>query len=156
MNEDFVDFLVLLAKHDVEFMVVGGYAYVLHVQSRYTKDLDVWVRPTAENLECLRQACLEFANLDFSIEDALSLLNTEKLGFPLVGLEPNLIEVLLRIKNVEFVPAYQRAVWVSLRGVNIAFIHPHDQIRNKRATGRIRDLADATDLIRLHGEPDET
>ena len=31
-------------------MVIGGHAYVLHVQSRYTKDLDVWVRPTPENL----------------------------------------------------------------------------------------------------------
>jgi hypothetical protein len=90
LNHDFVDFLLLLSKHGVEHMVVGGHAYVLHVQSRYTKDLDVWVRPTPENLERLRLASLEFAQVDFVVEDALSLLSSNRLGFPLVGLEPNL------------------------------------------------------------------
>jgi hypothetical protein len=153
LNEDFIDFLVLLAKNQVEFMVVGGHAYVLHVQSRYTKDLDVWVRPTTENLERLRQVSLEFANVDFSVEDALTLLQTSKLGFPLVGLEPNIIEILLRIKSVDFEPAYARAIKVKLQNEDIPFIHPHDQINNKRAAGRPRDLADAADLVRLHGEP---
>jgi hypothetical protein len=153
LNDDFIDFLVLLAKYNVEFMVIGGHAYVLHVQSRYTKDLDVWVRPTPENLERLRLVSLAFANVDFSVTDALTLLATNKLGFPLVGLAPNLIEVLLRIKAVDFEPAYARAVRVQLREAQIPFIHPHDQIRNKRAAGRPRDLADAADLVRLHGEP---
>ncbi len=153
MNDDFIDFLVLLAKYNVEFMVVGGHAYVLHVQSRYTKDLDVWVNPTPENLERLRLVSLAFANVDFSVSDAMTLLATNKLGFPLVGLAPNLIEVLLRIKAVDFKPAFARAVRVQLRDTEIRFIHPHDQIRNKRAAGRPRDLADAFDLVRLHGEP---
>jgi hypothetical protein len=153
LNDDFIEFLVLLAKHGVEFMVVGGHAYVLHVQSRYTKDLDVWVNPTPENLERLRSASLEFAQIDFSVPDALSLLVTTRLGFPLVGIEPNVIEVLLRIKNVEFLPAYARAIRVQLQGEQIPFIHPHDQIMNKRAAGRPKDLADAADLVRLHGEP---
>jgi hypothetical protein len=156
LNDDFVDFLVLLAKRKVEFMVVGGHAYVLHVQSRYTKDLDVWVRPTNDNLERLRFVSLEFADVDFSVTDALSLLETSRLGFPLVGLEPNVIEVLLRIKNVDFEAAYTRAVIVTLQGEKIPFIHPHDQIVNKWAAGRPRDLADAADLVRLHGEPKPT
>ena len=153
MNDNFIDFLVLLAQRDVKFMVVGGYAYILHVQSRYTKDLDIWVQPTPDNLERLRLASLEFASVDFPVQDALSLLETTRLGFPLVGLEPNKIEVLLRIKAVEFDSAYARAVPVQLRDATVMFIHPHDQIRNKRAAGRPRDLADAADLTRLHGEP---
>jgi hypothetical protein len=153
LNDDFIEFLILLAKHGIEFMVVGGHAYVLHVQSRYTKDLDVWVNPTPENLERLRLASLEFAQVDFSVTDALSLLTTTRLGFPLVGIEPNVIEILLRIKNVEFASAYARAIRVNLRGERVPFIHPHDQIINKRAAGRLKDLADAADLVRLHGEP---
>jgi hypothetical protein len=120
LNEDFIDFLLTLAKHQVEFMVIGGHAYVLHVQSRYTKDLDVWVNPTADNLERLRRASIAFANVDFSPQDALDLLSTSRLGFPLVGLEPNLIEILLRIKNVDFVPAYARAVRVKLRDLEVS------------------------------------
>lgn len=135
-------------------MVVGGHAYVLHVQSRYTKDLDVWVRPTPENLERLRLASLEFAQVDFVVEDALSLLSSNRLGFPLVGLEPNLIEVLLRIKGVDFETAFARAIRVLIQGSTVFFIHPHDQIANKRSAGRPRDLLDAAELVRLHGEPD--
>jgi hypothetical protein len=53
----------------------------------------------------------------------------------------------------EFAPAYARAIRVPLHGENIPFIHPHDQITNKRAVGRPKDLADAADLVPLHGEP---
>jgi hypothetical protein len=54
---------------------------------------------------------------------------------------------------VRFEPAYARAIEVKLRQEKIFFIHPHDQIINKRAAGRPKDLADAADLVRLHGEP---
>ena len=153
MTDDFTDFLALLVRKGVEFLVVGGYAYVLHVQSRYTKDLDVWVRPTPENLERLRQATLEFAQVDFPIADVLALLETNRLGFPLMGLEPNKIEVLLRVKGLEFGKAFARGIPVTIKDQAVLFIHPHDQIRNKRAAGRPRDLVDVADLVRLHGEP---
>jgi hypothetical protein len=64
--------------------------------------------------------------------------------------------VLLARCKVEFMVVgglYARAVIVTLQGEKIPFIHPHDQITNKRAAGRPRDLADAADLVRLHGEP---
>ncbi len=153
MTDDFTDFLALLVRKGVEFLVVGGYAYVLHAQSRYTKDLDVWVRPTSENLERLRQATLEFAQVDFRIADVLALLETNRLGFPLMGLEPNKIEVLLRVKGLEFGKAFARGIPVTIKDQVVLFIHPHDQIRNKRAAGRPRDLVDVADLVRLHGEP---
>jgi hypothetical protein len=153
MTDDFTDFLALLVRKGVEFLVVGGYAYVLHAQSRYTKDLDVWVRPSSENLERLRQATLEFAQVDFRIADVLALLETNRLGFPLMGLEPNKIEVLLRVKGLEFGKAFPRGIPVTIKDQVVLFIHPHDQIRNKRAAGRPRDLVDVADLVRLHGEP---
>jgi hypothetical protein len=153
MTDDFTDFLALLVRKGVEFLVVGGYAYVLHAQSRYTKDLDVWVRPSSENLERLRQATLEFAQVDFPIADVLALLETNRLGFPLMGLEPNKIEVLLRVKGLEFGKAFARGIPVTIKDQVVLFIHPHDQIRNKRAAGRPRDLVDVADLVRLHGEP---
>jgi hypothetical protein len=153
MTDDFTDFLALLVRQGVEFLVVGGYAYVLHAQSRYTKDLDVWIRPTPENLERLRQATLEFTQVDFRIADVLALLETNRLGFPLMGLEPNKIEVLLRVKGLEFGKAFARGIPVTIKNQSVLFIHPHDQIRNKRAAGRPRDLLDVADLLRLHGEP---
>ncbi len=54
----------------MEFVLVGGYAYSMHVEFRYTKDLDVWVRPTRENLECLNAASESFLGARFNVQDS--------------------------------------------------------------------------------------
>lgn len=40
---DFKEFLQLLSSHEVEYLVVGGYAVGYHGYPRATVDLDVWV-----------------------------------------------------------------------------------------------------------------
>jgi hypothetical protein len=60
MNDDFLDFIRLLNRHKVEFILVGGYAYMFNVEARFTGDIDFWVRPTRENLERLQAAAFEF------------------------------------------------------------------------------------------------
>lgn len=49
LNPDFHDILSTFIEHRVEFLVVGGYAMAAHQLPRATKDLDLWVRPSAEN-----------------------------------------------------------------------------------------------------------
>jgi len=49
MNSDFKDLLRLFAKHEVRYLVVGGYAAMHYSQPRFTKDLDLWLEPTPEN-----------------------------------------------------------------------------------------------------------
>lgn len=46
MNRDFVDLLRALSSAGAEYLLIGGYAVGFHAQPRYTKDLDVWIRPT--------------------------------------------------------------------------------------------------------------
>jgi hypothetical protein len=150
---DFQEFLEALVQHDVEFMLVGGYAYSMHVDFRYTKDLDVWVRPTHDNLERLNAASDVFVGARFDVDEVLKLLETNRLGFRLCGIEPNLIEVLLRIGGLEFDAAYANAIPVTVGNATFRVIHPHDQIRNKRAAGRPQDLVDAAMLVKRHGEP---
>lgn len=150
--EDFRDFLALWITHNVRFMLVGGYAYNIHVEARVTQDIDVWVKPTRENLLELREALKEFIAADFNVEEGLQLLQTNRLGFG-VGMKPNRAEVLLRVKGLEFGEAYARSIQAEVDGLIFQVIHPHDQIINKRAAGRLKDLADVEKLLKFYGEP---
>ena len=61
-HPDFQDFLKLLNDHRVEYMVVGGYAVAFHGYPRFTKDIDIFYRPSAENADRIRAALLRFAS----------------------------------------------------------------------------------------------
>ncbi len=151
-QDDFRDFLAILIANEVRFMLVGGYAYNIHVEARVTQDIDVWVEATQENLLRVRASLKEFIGADFRVEDGLKLLETNRLGFG-VGIKPNRAEVLLRIKGIEFNDAFPRSIRADVDGLVFQVIHPHDQIRNKRAAGRLKDLADVEKLLKFYGEP---
>jgi hypothetical protein len=154
MHDDFRDFLRDCLAQNVECMIVGGYAYGIHAQPRATKDLDVWVNPTRENLERFAVAVKSFIGASINVDELLGLLETNKLGFVLGGIEPYKIEVLLRLKEVTFEEAHANMlVFTDPDGLEFPVISAHDLIRAKRAAGRTRDLADVQDLIRLYGEP---
>ena len=60
MNSDFKDLLAALCRHEVRFLVVGGYAVMFHTEPRFTKDLDLWIEPTPDNAGRFRSALLGF------------------------------------------------------------------------------------------------
>jgi hypothetical protein len=154
-HPDFLEFFHLLTDHRVEWMLVGGYAYQFHVEARVTQDLDVWVKPSRDNLERLSMVVQAFVGQALDVEAALGLLETNKLGFPVAGLPPYRLEVLLRLKGLDFDAANLRASTIDLAGVPVNVIHPHDLIRTKRLAGRPKDLADVYGLVRRYGDPDE-
>jgi hypothetical protein len=69
-NSHFKDLLSALNRCGAKYLVVGGYAVMLYTEPRYTKDLDVWVEPTAENANRVFRALAEF-------------------GAPLAGIQPH-------------------------------------------------------------------
>ena len=48
-SQDFKEFLELLNKHEVQYMIVGGYAVGIHGHPRYTGDLDIWLLSDHQN-----------------------------------------------------------------------------------------------------------
>lgn len=72
LNQDFQEFLKSFVRHDVRFLIIGGYALAAHGHPRYTKDLDVWVWPDPANVERILASLEDFgfgslglANSDF-------------------------------------------------------------------------------------------
>ena len=145
----------LMNQYGVQFILVGGYAYMYNVEARFTADIDFWVNPTRENLERLQKATWDFMGLQFDPDEVLALLQTSRLGFRLAGVKPNLIEILLRVSGISnFDQAYTQAKITEDSGVTFRVLHPHDQIRNKRASNREKDKLDLHNLLKLHGEPE--
>jgi len=142
-NQDFKEFIESLTANYVRYLIVGGYAVALHGHPRYTKDLDVWVERSRENAQALIQALAQFGmgSLGLSEEDFLVPDQVVQLGYP-----PDRIDILVSISGVEFPECFSRRVEVSLDGVNVNFIDLEHLKQNKKASGRMQDLADLEKL----------
>jgi len=146
MNPDFRDMLSAFNAEGVEFLLVGAYALAVHGIPRATGDMDLWVRPSAENATRAISALRRFGAplADLTVED----LTRPGTVFQ-VGVAPRRIDILTAIDGVEFGPAWGNRQVVSLAGIEVPVLSREDLVRNKKTTGRLRDLAD---LASLEGE----
>jgi hypothetical protein len=139
MNQDFVDLLRAFVAHDVRFLVVGAYALALHGRPRATGDLDVWVDATPENARRVMRALAAFgAPLDELSEADLSCPGVV---FQL-GVAPCRIDILTELTGLTFEEAWPGRLRHPFGDVQVDFIGREPFIRNKRATGRAKDLGD--------------
>lgn len=143
LNPDFRDMLSAFAAEGVEFLVVGAYALAAHGIPRATGDLDFWVRRTADNADRVLLALAKFGAPTEQITREDLLTPELVLQF---GIEPNRIDVLTSIDGVEFDEAWPKRIVARLDDVDVPLLGLAELIRNKRAVGRPRDLADVAQL----------
>lgn len=143
MNEDFVDLLRAFVDHNVRFMVVGAYALAIHGRPRATGDLDIWIQPAKENAARVMRALAAFgAPLDQIVEsDFASPGVTYQMG-----VAPGRIDVLTDLTGLTFDEAWPGRITRPFGGVTVGVIGLAEFIRNKRATGRAKDLGDIEGL----------
>ena len=143
ITDDWKDFLAALASARVEYMVVGGIAVGVHGHVRFTKVLDVWFRATQDNAQRLVAALHEFGFPTVAVP--LSEFCKPR-AMLVLGQEPNSIELINFADGVEFDECFPRRVMIPLAGTQAAIIGLDDLRRNKRAVGRLQDLADLEQL----------
>jgi hypothetical protein len=143
LNKDFKEFAELLNSIGVEYLVVGGYALAAHGHPRYTGDLDVWVRPSSDNVDKLLKVlhAFGFGSLGLSKEDFLQPQAVIQLGRP-----PQRIDLLTSIDGVRFDDCYPKRVPMVVAGVSLPIIDLASFRANKLASGRPKDLADISQL----------
>jgi hypothetical protein len=138
-SPDFKELLSLFEKHDVRYLVVGGYAVMKYSEPRFTKDLDVWIATDADNANSVYSALKEFgaplANL--TADDF-----TQKGYFYQLGRPPLRVDIMMSIPGVEFEEAWKNRELVKLGGVEVPFISRPDLILAKKASGRPQDKID--------------
>jgi hypothetical protein len=143
VNSDFKDLFSALSAAEARFLVVGAYAVVHHTEPRYTKDLDVWTEPTAQNAERVLRALASFGAPVGQLRPA-DLCDPETVYQ--IGIEPNRVDVLTALPALEFGPAWGRSVVTTYGGVEIRVLGLDDLILTKRALARPQDLLDVERL----------
>lgn len=143
MNPDFVDLLRAFTAADVRYMVVGAYALALHGRPRATGDLDIWVDATPDNAGRVMRALADFGA---PLHD-LSQADFERPGVTYqIGLPPVRIDILTDLTGLAFGDAWPERMRRPFGAIDVDFIGRAAFVRNKRATGRPKDLADVEGL----------
>jgi len=129
----------LLNVHNVEYVIVGGYALAFHGVPRYTGDLDILVKPVPANARQILAALEEFGFglLGLTAEDFILPDRIVQLGVP-----PVRVDFITSLTGVPWLEAFAGRVAGRYGDVPVYFIGRDQFIANKRATGRKRDLAD--------------
>lgn len=142
-NSSFKDLLRILAEFEVRYLIVGGYAVMRYSEPRFTKDLDVWVEASPENADRVFRALATFGAPLASVtrEDFATEGNFYQMGRP-----PVRVDVLTSVDGLRFADCWERRTESSFDGVSAYFVSREDLIVNKRATGRMQDLADVERL----------
>lgn len=143
LSKDFKEFVELLEKHHVEYLIVGGYAVGQYGYPRYTGDLDIWINPTSKNYSKILMVLKDFgfSSMALSEDDFYKLGNMIQLGYP-----PLRIDILNEIDGVEFTSCFSKKNRVKSDGMEMNFISYDDLISNKKASGRYKDLDDIENM----------
>ncbi|TAH49558.1 MAG: hypothetical protein EYC68_16730 [Chloroflexota bacterium] len=143
LPSDFQDFLKLLNVHGVEYLVVGGYAVIYHGYPRATQDLDIWIAVHSENAKRVVATLEEFG---FGSPELTTDLFLKDENIVRMGIAPIRIEVTTRISGVEFQESYREKIVDDMDGIPVNIISLKDLRRNKKASGRYKDLNDLENL----------
>lgn len=146
LNEDYKDILLALSAEKVKFLLVGAYALAVHGYPRATLDMDLWIMPSPENADAVLRALHRFgASLHDLTKEDLQKADTV---FQ-IGVAPRRIDIITSASGLQFEDAYQRAVLIKFEEIELRIPTIEDLIKNKRASGRTKDLADVEALESL-------
>jgi hypothetical protein len=146
LNEDYKDMLRALSEEKVRFLLVGAYALAAHGYPRATMDIDIWVMPSPSNSDAVLRALRRFgAPLhNLTKED----LQKDGIIFQ-IGVAPRRIDIITTASGLQFEDTYGQSLSLNIEGIELHIPSIDDLIRNKRAVGRTRDLADVEALESL-------
>ncbi len=150
LPEDFLDLL----EHRVDFLVVGAHALAAHGFPRFTKDIDLFLRPTPANAERVMAALVGFGAPiqahGVSARDFATPGTVYQMGLP-----PRRVDLTTEISGVSYSEAAAGAMTKQLAGLELRFLGLDELVRNKRAAGRTRDLLDVAMLVEAGVAPAE-
>lgn len=149
VTEDFKDLLELLEKYKVRYLIIGEYAFAFHAFPRYTKDLDILVDCTNENIERVNKALAEFGSpVLFERNEQMSILQ--------IGVVPNRIDILLKVDNIRFATAWKEMIREKYGDITVNWIGLNSLIRSKSNTGQSRHDEDVKVLKKIRKKTAES
>ena len=140
---DFKEFLRLLNFHQVEYLLIGGYAVGYYGFVRATGDMDVWVKINPDNAIKVVSALKEFG---FAVPELSPELFLKEDQIVRMGVPPLRLEILTTISGVEFTACFANRLIAQIDDLDVNLINLEDLKLNKRASRRLKDLLDLENL----------
>lgn len=137
--QDWREFLEALRSENTKFLLIGAHAVAYHAEARLTQDIDIFVETTLDNVKRLHRALTTFGFGD--IVESADQLSAPNRVF-MLGRKPWRIDILTSIDGVGFEEAWAGRVETSFHGIPISVIGRTELIKNKKASGRKKDLVD--------------
>lgn len=140
-NKDFLDIIKIFNKHDVEYILVGGYAVILHGYVRTTGDLDLWLQRTSDNYKKFIKASAEFGLPTSQLTEEKFLFSDDIDVFSF-GRPPNALDIMVEVKGMDFKTCYELSEMYETDDTEVRLITYKHLLSAKKASGRPKDLVD--------------
>ena len=140
---DFKEFLKLLNKYKVEYLLVGGYAVGYHGYPRTTAHMDIWIDVNPNNANKIVKVLNEFG---FDAPELTTDIFLEENKVIRMGVPPVRLEIFTSISGVDFLSCYQLRMIGMMDGIEVNIIDLENLRKNKKASGRFKDLNDLENL----------
>lgn len=150
-EKDFEEFIELLNKFNVEYMIIGAYALALYARPRNTGDIDIFINNTLNNAKLLIKVISEFGFESTGIKENDF---TTKSRIIQLGVSPVRIDIINEIDGVDFLSAFKNKETFQFGKVFANFISKSDLIKNKKASNRKKDIADLDELEKFSNNSD--
>lgn len=145
LPQDFKELFELLNANNVRYLMLGGYAVGAYGYPRATNDIDVFVSDDEVNVEKLIRSITQFGFAGPISQDALS----QPRSIVEMGVEPIKIQLMNFADGIDFEAAFARRNILKIEGIEVSAVSKDDLIRNKKAVGRYKDLADVERLEKM-------
>jgi len=140
VEKDFEEFIKLLNYHKAKYLVIGAYALIFYTLPRNTGDIDFFIEASEENSQRILNVLIDFGfgGMEFKKNDFTGSDLVIQLGY-----SPNRIDIITGISGISFSEAYKKRVKGKIGAEDVYFIAAPDLLKNKKASGRTKDIADA-------------
>ncbi len=143
LPSDFKEFLQLFRDHQVEYLLIGGYAVGYHGYPRATADMDIWVASNQQNALKIFTALKEFG---FDVPELTPELFLKEDQIIRMGVPPVRLEITTSISGVSFDECFKEKIIDEIDGIEVNLISLAHLKVNKKASGRYKDLNDLENL----------
>ena len=140
------EFLAILLRHHVDFLICGGHAVAFYGYLRMTMELDILIRPNKQNADRLKAALCEFGFTQAGIP--WQAFETEGAAVSL-GVQPNQIDLLTSVSGQASDEVFANANTGRIADYDVLFISRDDLLRAKREASRPKDQVDIDELNKI-------
>jgi predicted nucleotidyltransferase len=149
LTTDMKDLIMLLQKHEVKYLLIGGFAVICYGYVRTTQDIDFLIYPSEENSKNMMKALVEFGFGNAGIPASYFEHGESAIH---LGVEPNRIDLLTSLQGISNDSIFDNMKQVNYDGICINIISRDDLIKSKKVSGRLKDLADVEELEKISAD----